>query len=68
MTWEELKEGAKKMGALTTNTYILIKTNTGVELEFHKDGNVFIMLKRSMPRLSKKVEYNQMLAIMKALQ
>lgn len=61
MTWEELKEEAKKMGYKTTDSCIY---NSYVGIYFYKDGRI----KHDYETIAYKRTPDQMLAIMKALQ
>lgn len=65
MTWEELKEEAKKMGC-----YIFLKDAfcmefSDTEFSFYKNGDIIVNHDTYLKRC---VSYDQMLAIMKALQ
>ena len=61
MTWEELKEEAKKMGYEITDTCIY---KSYIGLYFYKDGRI----SHNYETIAHKRSYDQMLAIMKALQ
>ena len=61
MTWEKLKEEAKKMGYKTTDTCIY---KSYIGLYFYKDGRI----SHNYETIAYKRFCCQMLAIMKALQ
>ena len=59
MTWEELKEKAKEMGYADNGNYF-----GDIIVEFDEDGTIWV----EGSKLASNRTYDQMLAIMKALQ
>jgi hypothetical protein len=69
MTWEELKEKAKEMGALVCCGGTILFSH----LEFHEDGDIYLDREElddvwNIPCVSSDKTPDEMLAIMKALQ
>ena len=73
MTWEELKEEAKKIGCEIkyegqNSELIIVPTNDTGELCFYKDGDIKAFEYPDSVDLCREMTPEQMLAIMKALQ
>ena len=71
MTWEELKEEAKKMGYHIGKKHISLEVEEkNIKYIFFKDGDVLLEDRgiNGVKQIHTGLEYDQMLAIMKALQ
>ena len=71
MTWEELKEEAKKMGGLPytyNNGEEVIELDVGEDLEDSLDFHIGGQITFNLTRIAEHRTPDQMLAIMKALQ
>ena len=66
MTWEELKEKAKKMGAVIHKHYICI-INESFEIRIWENGEVYLENYRTIIKLKDSQAPDQMWQIMEAL-
>lgn len=71
MTWDELKEEAKNMGYHICEKHISLEVEEkNIKYIFFKDGDVLLDDReiKGVKQIHTGLEYDQMLAIMKALQ